>query len=234
MKKNIQRQEGLMITNNLEEITKNKGGYVLVQELLQNPYTIMGRKINLRVYVLVVCNKNKYEVYVYNDGFMYYTKDLFAKDSLEMGPNITTGYVDRWIYDVHPLTHQDFIEYLDKDRKLTSVETMIGSSGKISTHVINCIHSLISDVFKAFYGLIGNKTDSKLYNVTSFQLFGVDVAIDNNLNAMIMEVNKGPDLGSKDGRDGDLKRGLILDIMRVVGAVNDNTPNKFIKLLNIN
>jgi hypothetical protein len=233
LKKNIQRQEGLKICNNLDDIIKNKTDYVLAQELLQDPYLINGRKINLRIYVLVVCNKDMYDVYAYNDGFMYYTKDLFKQNSLDFGPNITTGYIDRWVYDVNPLTHQDFREYLDKNtRDLTSVEESVKNKGiKLSKYVFNNINELIKKVFSAFHGKIGN--GEKLYDHLSFQLFGVDVAIDENLDAKIMEVNKGPDLGSKDKRDGDLKKGLIKDILKIINAIENDDNNKFVKVYSL-
>jgi len=48
MKKNIQRQGGLLPTKNLlHHLTQ---GYVIAQKLLQDPYLISGRKINCRVY----------------------------------------------------------------------------------------------------------------------------------------------------------------------------------------
>jgi hypothetical protein len=233
LKKNIQRQEGLKICNNINDIVKNKTEYVLAQELLQDPYLINGRKINLRIYVLVICNKNTYDVYAYNDGFMYYTKDLFKPNSTDFGPNITTGYIDRWVYDVNPLTHQDFREYLDKNtRELTPVEQTVRNKGiKLSKYVFNNINELIKKVFSAFHGKIGN--GEKLYDHLSFQLFGVDVAIDENLNAKIMEVNKGPDLGSKDKRDGDLKKGLIKDMLKTINAIENDDDNKFIKVYSL-
>ena len=229
LKKNIQRQEGLKICNNLDDIIKNKKDYILAQELLQDPYLINGRKINLRMYVLVVCNKNNYDVYVYNDGFMYYTKDLFKQNSTEFGPNITTGYIDRKVYEENPLTHQDFRKYLDTDRELTSDEqTVIKSNNKLSDYTFNNIYELIKKVFSAFDGKIGN--GDKLYNHISFQLFGADVAIDKKLNAKIMEINKGPDLDSKDKRDGDIKKGIIKDILKTIGAVENDDNNNFIKI----
>lgn len=232
LKKNVQRQEGIKIINNLDDIIKNKDGHILVQELLQDPYLIKGRKINLRIYVLVVCKGKNFDVYVYKDGFMYYTKDLFKENTIEAGPNITTGYVDRWIYDVHPLTHEDFRKYLDSDRSVTEPELKVFNSGtKLSEYVFSNIYNLVRDVFTAFYGKIGN--GEKLKNHTCFQLFGLDVAIDNQLQAKIMEVNKGPDLGSKDDRDGNLKKGLIKDILRTVDLVENNSTNKFLKVLEI-
>ena len=47
MKKNIQRQKGLKITRNLEEILQNSGDssdYRVVQELLQDPFILNGRR----------------------------------------------------------------------------------------------------------------------------------------------------------------------------------------------
>ena len=233
LKKNIQRQEGLKICNNLDDIIKNKKDYVLAQELLQDPYLINGRKINLRIYILVVCNKTNYNVYAYNDGFMYYTKDLFRANSLDFGPNITTGYFkDRKIYEENPLTHQDFRKYLDNnDRELTSIEQSLKNNDiKLSDHIFNNIYELNKKVFSAFYGKIGN--GEKLYNHDSFQLFGVDVAIDKNLNAKIMEVNKGPDLDSKDERDGEIKKGIIKNILKIIGVI-ENDNNKFIKIYSV-
>ena len=53
-KNNYQRQEGLEIHTKLDTILKSRDKYILVQELLQDPYLVSGRKINLRVYVLVI------------------------------------------------------------------------------------------------------------------------------------------------------------------------------------
>jgi len=231
MKKNIQRQEGLHITDNIADIMNNKNkGFVIAQELLQNPYTIAGRKINMRFYVLVICHKGNMDVYVFNDGFMYYTKELFRKGSTDFGPNITTGYIDRAVYEVNPLTQQDFRQYLDKDRPLTNIEQHIKNQGlKISNVVFNRIYLLLKNVFMAY---VGNICSGKLKNNVTFQLFGVDIAVNDDLYPMIMEVNKGPDLGAKDKRDSELKHSVVRDMLKLIGVVNkDNTKNGFIKIL---
>ena len=46
-----------------------------------------------------------------------------------------------------------------------------------------------------------------------------------------MEINKGPDLTAKDGRDRDLKIGLGKDILESVGLIELSNQNKFITLL---
>lgn len=231
MKKNIQRQEGLKITNDLNTILQGrKEGYVIVQELLQNPYIIEGRKTNMRFYVLVVCKNSDMDVYVYNDGFMYYTKDMFKKGSLEDGPNITTGYIDRSVYDENPLTHKDYRDYLDKYRELSIIEENIRKQNlKVSDIVFNRIYRLLSEVFTAYIGRICN--GDKLRNNISFQLFGVDIAVADDLYPMIIEVNKGPDMGAKDKRDSELKHNVMRDMLKIIGVNDTNGSNGFIRIV---
>ena len=231
LKKNIQRQEGLKITDSLEEmLNAEKDNFVIAQELLQNPYTINERKINMRFYVLVICKNNKIDVYVFNNGFMYYTKDLFQKNNKNFGPNITTGYIDRWIYEVNPLTHEDFKKYLDNDtRKLSNIELELRQqNNKISEVTFNRIYDLLKNIFISFNGKI---CGGKLNDHLTFQLFGVDIAIDDNLYPKIMEMNKGPDMSAKDERDGSIKYKCTKDILKLVGVINEpNTDNGFIQI----
>jgi len=230
MKKNIQRQEGIKITNNLEEIKKGiESEFVIVQDLIQNPYIINGRKTNMRFYVLIVCKSGDISVYVHKDGFMYYTKDMFIKNSPNEGPNITTGYIDREIYKENPLTHYDLREYLDKnDRILSSMERHLKlRGGKLSSIYFSRIYKLLSDIFTAFIGKICN--GEKLYNNVTFQLFGIDIAMNDNYNPMIMEVNKGPDMEAKDERDSNLKHKVVQDIMQIINVAEGD--NDFIQVL---
>lgn len=223
VKRNIQRQEGLSIYRDKEKILKkfnSVGKYpdVIVQELLQNPYLINGRKINLRVYVLCVRNNDKSDVYVYNDGFMYYTAEKFKYNSIDPKVNITTGYVDRKVYQENPLTHNDFREYLINRHNKT-----------VSELVFNNIYDVIKQVFEIFMPRFGNNL--KLLNNLKFQVFGVDIAVDDKYNSKIMEVNKGPDLGGKDERDTLLKHNLVRNIFNIVELSKFDIEDNFKKLL---
>jgi hypothetical protein len=242
LKKNIQRQEGLKITNNLDEIIKGKDeNYVVVQNLLQDPYIITdnlnnkinNRKINMRFYILVVCKNKDMDVYVHNNGFMYYTPESFIKGSMDTSSNITTGYIDRKVYDVNPLTQQDFREYLDNPkRQLNQYETNLRNQNLIISQVVfNRIYELIKDVFIAIFGKIN--VNSKITDKLSFQLFGADIATNDKLESCMIECNKGPDLGSKDARDGDVKYKVVSDIFRIIKVIDDNDKNDFRHVLSI-
>lgn len=230
-KNNHQRQEGIEIHTNLESILASKDKYLLVQELLQDPYLVSGRKINLRVYVLVIRdNYSNTKLQVYRDGFMYYTPEFFEKNNPSFKKNITTGYIDRQVYVENPLTHKDFRIWLDNSkRQLTDIEKYIKTAYphiKLSDYVFSQIYELLGFIFQTYDNVVGTKTHG-----VSFQLYGVDVAINQDLKPMVMEINKGPDLSAKDGRDKELKMNLSNDILKSVGLIETNSLNDFITIL---
>lgn len=237
LKKNIQRQKGLKISKDKDDIMKSKhDGYVICQEMLQNPYLIDGRKINMRIYLLFVCQNNEVSAYMYNDGFMYYTKEPFVKNSTKDGPNITTGYIDREVYERNPLTHQDFKKYLDNPnlygRKLSKDEQQLIANYNytyaLSEIVFWRIQHLMRKVALATKHTICK--GSHIKNNITFQLFGADISVSDKLVPQLMEINKGPDMGAKDGRDGDLKRNVMSDIFKILKMTNNDSDHSFIKV----
>ena len=243
MKKNIQRQEGLFIIDSLDVILNKASEYSVVQELLNNPYTVNikkdgkvigNRKINMRFYILVVCHQDNINIYVFNDGFMYYTKANWVKDTVNHDINVTTGYIDRWIYDENPLTHTDFKNYLDDPTRALSVyeQNISNQNIKLSEIIFSRIHNLLTDVMMSSIGIICGGT--KLYNNMTFQLYGADIAINDNLWPQVIEINKGPDMGAKDERDKAVKHKCITDMLKTINVINNNDNNGFIKLINKN
>lgn len=242
MKKNVQRQTGLEITDDIEKIKKNADSYVLAQELLQDSYLVSGRKINLRVYIVVICYESETNVYVFNNGFMYYTKQMFTKGDKTPDNHITTGYVERDVYHKNPLTHTDFKLYLDMDENqkyhesnnpkvLSEIEKTIKTQGlSISKTVFDRIKKLIADIFITFKGRICRKNNTNgepipIFKDYSVQIFGADVAINDQLQPQIIEINKGPDLSPKDDRDGTVKRKLVSDVLELLGLKTYSNEN---------
>lgn len=246
MKKNVQRQTGIHVTDNIDEILNSREGYVLVQEMLQNSYLVNGRKINLRVYILVICHKNNTDVYMFNNGFMYYTKQKYVKGLKDKDNHITTGYVARDVYHKNPLTHDDFKRYLDMNagekyhdtndpRNLYPNEIAIRSQGlKVSDVVFDRMQKMMADVFISFKGNIckrfAENGELHIYNDYSVQIFGADVAIDDQLQPQIIEINKGPDLSPKDDRDGNVKRKMFKDVLERIG-IKQLTEDNGLKLV---
>ena len=139
--------------------------------------------------------------------FMYYTVKNFSYDSLDKDAHITTGYISRDVYKHNPLTLEDFYIYLDKNGY---------NSNTLKHNIKNLFEKIMSAIN---LGICNRKlSDTNLL----FQLFGTDIAPDNNLNVKLIEINKGPDMGGKDARDNAVKDAVIKDIFKTIG----NIPNK--------
>lgn len=210
LKNHKQRQEGLKIIDNIDNIEKFNNDFILAQHFLNDPYIINGRKINFRYYTLIVCKNGKVNGYICRNGFVYYTPKFFDKKSMEVDRNITTGYIDRKVYQENPLTLEDFREYLGKE-KADKWDEEVRLKFKMMLEAIEPNICL-------------NKKDNHI----RFQLFGSDIAPNKKLKAQFMEINKGPDVGAKDGRDKDVKLNMLRGLLEIIDndTIDDNILNK--------
>jgi hypothetical protein len=215
VKKNVQRQEGNLITKDIDFILNgaDKETYVVCQELLQNPYIVSGRKINMRIYLLIVTHDDKISFFIYKNGFMYYTPKMFEKRSIEKDVNITTGYIDRQVYIDNPLTIKDFYKYLGEEK-----------SQILEQNIIQTFKD-----FKTVYSDVLVKKNKKIPGY-KFNIFGADIAPDENLETTLIEINKGPDLSYKDDRDKNVKLTMMVDCFNIMGLSKQGNPNNFIKI----
>jgi hypothetical protein len=215
LKKNIQRQEGVKLTSDKAEILdvfKNPSGYVVCQELLQDPLLVGGRKVNIRIYMLIVSRPGGItNIYTYKDGFMYYTPEMFRAGYYSTATNITTGYIDRQVYVDNPLTYQDLLTHL-------------GVNG--ASLLDQNINRLLGRVANAYTPLFKAANETTKSDAIRFLIYGCDIAPDQALGAKIMEVNKGPDLSYKDERDKTLKLGMFKEALEIAGViVRDSTSS---------
>lgn len=195
-----QRQEGIKIVTSWDEINSdiNKKEFYLIQEYLYDPLLISKRKVNIRIYYLVICRNNAIEGYIYYNGFMYYTPQYYDPESIDFDKNITTGYIDRQVYVDNPLTMEDLRKYL----------------GTQKASLLD--HNIRKAMKNVTMALLGNVCKNNKNNKIKFQVYGVDIAPLSDLSVKLMEINKGPDLNAKDERDGYVKKNMQIDIFKVV------------------
>lgn len=220
LKNYAQRQEGIKLTRDYNEVVNGlNNGWYLVQDYIYNPYLIDKRKINFRYYMLIVCRNGNIESYIHSDGFVYYTPKYYDANDMDFEKHITTGYIDRSVYDHNPLTLEDFRIHLD------------GKGHNLRSKWDESVKKLLGGVMIA----ISNKIckNKKLDDNVRFQLFGCDVAPDAELGCSLMEINKGPDLDAKDERDKQVKLRVQSDIFKIVDPINNDSlkETRFIKIL---
>jgi hypothetical protein len=215
LKNYAQRQEGLKIVQSYDEIMDGYSqGFYLVQDYLYDPYTISNRKINFRYYTLIVCRNGNVEGYIHKNGFVYYTPEFYDENDPTFDKHITTGYIDRKVYEENPLTLDDFREHLDNLKE------------GVSKTWDNNVNTLMHQIIKAISTKVCK--NEKLKKHTLFQLFGSDVAPTSNLSAHLMEINKGPDLDAKDEKDKKVKMGVQEDIFKIVDG--ENVETRFVRV----
>lgn len=219
LKKNVQKQKGITFLQNRKHLQQQRYQHTICQELLYNPYLINKRKVNLRVYVLLIFQNHSYNAYMYNDGFIYYTKEPFLPNVITHEKHITTGYIDRMVYKSNPLTIQDLYTYMNKKYEQTLESELLKTN----------IEKLIRNTIECYDELFRNN-ECKEY-INRFTILGCDVAPDNNLNAKLMEINKGPDLTMKDERDGILKYKMVKNAFCKCGLIKSTDRDEFVKLI---
>jgi len=220
LKNYAQRQEGIKLTRSKDEIVNGlKDGWFLVQDYMYDPFIIDRRKINFRYYLLITCYQGKIEAYVHKNGFLYYTPDYYEQYDMKTDRHITTGYIDRKVYEVNPLTLDDFRNHLEKTIGRGSSQLWDDNLLKLMKGVMNAISKKICK-------------NPKLSNQFRFQLFGCDVAPDSKLEAKLMEINKGPDLGAKDERDKQVKIEVQRDLFKIIDPTPEETieNTRFVKI----
>ena len=210
LKKNVQRKKGIKLTSDLDEVEKaNNYKYVMVQEK-HDSIIINKRRLNLRIYVFVVCRDGQKSVYIHDSAKVLYTsKDVEenkGSNSEEFETLITNSYVtDLEIYNKNPLTLNKLLDYLEENR---------GIKGKV---LKRDIYNVIKNVMKALLPKVCNCKNMQGQNM--YQMFGADVLINTDYKPYILEFNKGPDMKHKDDADYRLKKKVIFDTFEKIGVV---------------
>jgi len=214
LKKNVQRKEGLKLTRDyFEIINASRENYRIVQKYIKDLYLINERKINLRIYLLIILKDNNIYFYLSKNGKCIYTNKKYNDNDLDFESNITSYNLDMNVYKENPRDFQQLKKYLDKDKN---------NNG---TLLFNNIDLLMKEISIC---LSKNLYQSKNINGSiTFQLFGADVIFNKELHPYLLEMNKGPDMTPRDDLDKLMKNNVQNDMFKTVGILKNNENNSF-------
>lgn len=221
-KKNIQRKKGLLMTSNMDDILRcHYHGYKIVQEYITDVHTVKRHKLNLRLYVLIVCEANggPKRAYVHTQGKCLYTAKPYDPSALR-----------------------------DEDTQITSLNTTAaqyeGSNalpltfGELREHWYNTrvdYDSVMADVHRSLREVVhavlpSMCTASKFKNHVRFQLFGADVLLRGDMVPYVLELNKGPSMKPVNQADYGVKRGVLEDVFKKVGIMGSHPESGFVDM----
>jgi hypothetical protein len=213
LKKNLQRKEGLKLTKDYFEIINAKSeNYKVVQKYITDLYLINGRKVNLRIYLLIIIKDNIKYFYLSKIGKCIYTNKKYNDNNLDFESNITSYNLDMSVYNENPRNFDALIEYINNDN----------NDGK---KLFDNIEILMKKVSLC---LSRNLYQSKnIKESITFQLFGIDVIFDKKLHPYLLEMNKGPDMTPRDDIDKLMKNNVQKDMLKTIGILNNDHNNSF-------
>lgn len=190
MKNGKQRKQGIKLTNNINEILTTKD-YFLVQKMIES-HKQNGYKYNFRCYLLIICKDANTQFFLHNKIKYLYTKNKATTNKLIKEEHITDSYsMNKDIYKDNP-------RYVRDEQ----------------------IYKKIHDLLKKVVSALPNQICQKIKNNTRFQMFGVDIVLDEHLNPYILEMNKGPDMKPKDDEDHKIKKKVIEDTFGKVDLID--------------
>jgi hypothetical protein len=214
LKKNIQRKLGILLTRNLDEILSKRGtDFRVVQEYVPNLLLVKNRKVNLRVYMLVVCHHGNIDVYLHRFGKCIYTNKDYSTDNLDLEQHLTSLNLSQTVYQNRPQTFSQLKQYLGQ--------------GQFKLLMDNIVKNLIL-VMKAARNKICKL--KSIQNNISFQLFGLDYVFTDDMYPYLLEMNKGPDMSLKNDQDKFLKNTVTEDLFKTVNIIDSANGNNFFKL----
>jgi hypothetical protein len=213
LKKNLQRKQGIFLSKKLKEIREAKNKNFKVVQRFIDSYVINKRKMNLRIYFLMVITQDgKKHGYIHKLGKCLYTsKDVTNSEEVIFEEHITNSYtLEKSIYNNNPQSLQDLEKYLSRYYK--NPHTLFRKLDKLLSQFYSCIKHKLGNI-------------ENLEETTRFQLFGADIIFDNSLTPYLLEVNKGPDMKFKDEKDEKMKTKVYLDVFEKAGVLSIDDPD---------
>lgn len=198
LKKNIQRKKGItLFSGDLIELRRKyyDGGFKVIQEFITNPYLVNKRIAVLRLYLLIT-KRDEYKFYIHKYGKCLYAIKDFSLDNLEK---------DRLISDTRARLDSRYPKNLKDFCSKENID-------------VSDLHKPIETMIKCFRGFLNHTDDhSEHSRMKFFQLFGVDLILDEFKKPYLLEVNKSPDINTFYFKeDKEQKDNMVIDVRNLV------------------
>ncbi|KAL4717073.1 hypothetical protein ACJJTC_016960 [Scirpophaga incertulas] len=191
------RGTGIKVVSRWVQIPKKRP--VVVQRYVSKPYLINGNKFDMRLYVLVT-SVHPLRIYLYKDGLARFASVLKYNDELA---SLNDRYMHLTNYSINRLSknytpNEDFAACEGHKWTLQSLFQYLKTEKNVNTDALwDSMKDLVIKTIISGEASISSLTKA---NVTSryncYELFGIDVLLDENLKPWLLEVNISPSLHS--------------------------------------
>ncbi len=167
-------RNGVTLLNSYEKciewIAKYKYKTWIIQDYIDNPLLILGRKFHFRLYVLVVKDASNITILLYDKGFMYFAKMPYDTNILIPDTNLSGEYNPECVH-VYPDHYQ---QHFGKDLYTNTIMPQF--------------KTIVKDTIMAVYNKI-QCPDGMADKYRCFKMFGYDVLVDDSHKLHLAEIN---------------------------------------------
>ncbi|KRX00299.1 hypothetical protein PPERSA_10798 [Pseudocohnilembus persalinus] len=177
---------------NIESIIKNQSTFKgkprtwIIQQYIDNPLLFNKRKFDIRCYMLITSVNGILKGYWYEDGYLRTScKEFSLKNLNNKYIHLTNDAVQKKNEDygkfenANKVSFQEFQRYLDQnepEKKINFQKQCYPVMKKIAKDCVRAVAAKVDPSRKQF----------------SFEIFGLDFMIDENVNVQLLEVNTNP------------------------------------------
>jgi hypothetical protein len=213
------RGNGIRLFLNYSDLEKEEND-VTLSKYISNPHLIYGKKYDLRIYILIT-GHSPLKIYIYNYGVVRRASNKYNLDF----DNLNNSYIH--LTNVAINEHNSKINIKEDNKEDSGIwdfdqyKEYLKKEGKDFDYIFKQIKDIaIKSLISVNKNQINAKEDKKQYKLNSqnvFELTGIDILIDENMKAWLLEFNLSPSLKIVGNYENKLKHKLIIDIFNIVG-----------------
>ncbi|XP_069689202.1 tubulin monoglutamylase TTLL4-like isoform X2 [Periplaneta americana] len=218
------RGTGIKVIHRWAQIPKKRP--LVVQKYISQPYLINGSKFDLRLYVLVT-SINPLRIYIYDDGLVRFASVKYSSDMA----SLSDRYMHLTNYSINKMSSQytqneDATACQGHKWTVKTLWTYLEKEGVDVTALWNSLVDLVIKTIISGESSISQLTRANLVSrYCSYELFGIDVLLDETLKPWLLEVNISPSLHSSSPLDLAVKGPMVRDLLNMAGY---QVPNKLL------
>jgi len=191
---NLNRGREIKVMNDLEKIideinqikSELKLKYIIIQKYIEKPLLYCGRKFDIRIWVLFtyLIKNNKFEAFVFKEGHLKASSEIFDINSLDLFIHLTNYSVQKY--------NKNFSK--NEIGNEISFDTFQKELDKKSNGQINFKRDIFGNIIKII-GITANIAKNKINGFNRrncFEIFGYDFILDKDYNPFLLEINTNP------------------------------------------
>ena len=221
------RGRGIRLLTNIEDIPKK----TIATHYIYNPHLINGKKYDLRIYLLIT-GYCPLKIYLFDNGLARFCSEDYDLDPKKMD----NSYIHLTNYSINKNSsnfeaNDSVNEEHGAKWTLYTLKKHFENNNLNFNEVWNKIKDIIIKIILSVTDMAIPLIKSfKLSSGTLFEIYGVDILLDAELNPWLMEVNLNPSLNCDSQLDLRVKSKLLTDIFNIIGAIPFSHDGKFIPM----